>query len=158
MNPEILLRAHGHLKASGMLDGDPLQEQLQAAQRRVKRAQSERQRLLDAYQTGFVQRSEFQQRAGKLSERIAELQGELKGLEEERQRGLWGKNVLSRLEVFTRSVRNGLDRMDFQERQALIRTVLEEVVLDGREVHLHFKIPLLPEAPDIGAEGYVHEI
>lgn len=157
-NPELLLRAHGHLKASGMFDGDPLQEQLQAAQRRVKRAESERQRLLDAYQTGFVDRSEFQERTRKLSARIAELQGEVKGLEEERERGLLGKNLLSRIEVFTRSVRDGLNRMGFHERQALVRTVLEEVVLDGQEIHLHFKIPLLPEATDISPEGNVHEI
>jgi hypothetical protein len=36
--------------------------------------------------------------------------------------------------------------MSFAERQALARLVLDEVVLEGHEVHIYFKLPL-PKRP-----------
>jgi site-specific DNA recombinase len=146
LDPELLLRAQSLLKENQPLDQGFLQDQLQGAERRVKMAQAQRRHLLDAYQGGFANKEEFEERAEKLSERIAELEGELKGLQKEQKVFLSGKHFLSRIEAFTRTVKRQLDEMSFEQRQALVREVLEEVALDGDQVHLYFKIPL-PRSP-----------
>ena len=148
LDPQLLLRGHKQLKDQPR-EESILEAQIQAARRRLQQTEAERRRLLDAFQGGFLQKQEFEERARKLAERIAGLEVDLKGLQEEEQKTLGGKYLLSRIADFTQVVRKKLDTMSFQERQALARTVLEEVVVDGREVHLYFRIPLVkrPEKP-----------
>jgi hypothetical protein len=148
LDPQLLLRAHKQLKEEPREESF-LEAQIQAARRRLQQAEGERRRLLDAFQGGFLQKQEFEERARKLAERIAGLEVDLKGLQAEEQKSLGGKYLLSRIADFTQVVRKKLDTMSFQERQALARTVLEEVLVDGHEVHLHFRIPLVkrPEEP-----------
>ena len=142
LDPRLILKAHTQMKETRPLDGDLLACQIQATEKRVRQAEAERRRLLDAYQTGFIRQEEFEERAHSLSERLAGIERDLKGLQEERRTCLEGKNILSRIEDFTTSIASKLDTMNFHERQLLARTVLEEAVLDGSHVHLYFKIPL----------------
>ena len=144
LDPESLVRAHGELKGARPTEAAFVADQLQAAERRLRQGQAERSRLLDAYQNGFVPKVEFDERARKLAERLIGLEADVKSLKDERRMALDSKQVLDRIEGFTRLVTTKLDTMSFHERQALARSVLDEVVLEGEQVRLHFKIPLPP--------------
>ena len=142
LHPDLLLRAHKELKGNGPLDQSFLAEQVRSAQRRLRQVEAERRRLVDAYQSGLITAAEFEDRAPKLAERIRGLEADRKRLQEEEQQSCGAKELLSRIEEFTSRVTNKLDRMSFAERQGLARMVLDEVVLDGHEVHIYFKLPL----------------
>jgi site-specific DNA recombinase len=142
LHPELLLRAQKELKSVRPLDQSFLTEQVRSAQRRLRQVEAERRRLVDAYQGGLITAEEFEDRAPKLAERIKSLETDRKRLEEEEQQSCGAKELLGRIEEFTSRVTDKLDRMSFAERQALARMVLDEVVLDGHEVHIYFKLPL----------------
>ncbi|MBI2839331.1 MAG: recombinase family protein [Acidobacteria bacterium] len=146
LDPRLILKVHTQLKEARPLDGDLLACQIQATEKRMRQAEAERRRLLDAFQAGFVRQEEFEERAHCLSERLAGIERDLRGLQEERRTCLEGKDILTRIENFTTEIAAKLNTMNFHERQLLTRTVLEEAVLDGSHVHLYFKIPL-PRSP-----------
>jgi site-specific DNA recombinase len=110
LDPQLLLRGHKQLKDHPREESF-LEAQIQAARRRLQQTEAERRRLLDAFQGGFLQKQEFEERAHKLSERITGLDVDLKGLQEEEQKTLGGKHLLSRIADFTRVVRKKLDTM-----------------------------------------------
>lgn len=145
LHPQLLLRAQKQL---GGPAGDHafFSEQLQATERRLRQAQAQRRRLVDAFQAGFLRREEFEERAGALAERIRGLEGDHQGLEQEQQKTLVGGEFLGRLQEFTTTVAGNLDTLGFEQRQKLARLLLEEIVLDDSDVHIYFKIPL-PKPP-----------
>ena len=142
LNPELLMKAHEQLGAGGVVDDTFLEGQVRAAQQRLKQAQGERGRLLDAFQGGHLEKKEFEVRMNKVRARVNGLDADLRALEDEHRRALGGMAFLERIGEFTRTVTDKLDTMTFHERQALARTLLDEVVLDGKDIILHFKIPL----------------
>lgn len=147
LNPELLLTAQQQLGTAGGVDEGFLESQVRGAQQRLRQAQSERGRLLDAFQAGHLEKKEFESRICKVRARVDGLDADLRALEDEHRRAQGGKEFLLRIEGFTRTVTGKLDKMSFHERQALARTLLDEVVLDGRDVTLHFKIPLPKPGP-----------
>jgi site-specific DNA recombinase len=142
LDPRLLLRAHGELTASRPGDEAVLEQQIHSTQRRLGQAHAERGRLLDAYQGGFLDKSEFEARARRLTERVHGLEVDVGKLKNERQNNMGDRQILGRIEGFTRSVAANLDALSFHERQELARKVLDEVVLDEGQVRLYFRIPL----------------
>jgi hypothetical protein len=138
----LLIRAHGQINGGRPSDEAFLDQQVQSAQRRLSQAQAERGRLLDAYQGGFVSKKEFEERTRRLTDRVRGLEADVDKLKSERQSTIGDRQLITRIESFTRSVAEKLDRMTFHERQGLARKVLEEVVLDQGHLRLYFKIPL----------------
>jgi site-specific DNA recombinase len=144
VHPELLVRAQGELAADIPLAEGFLVSQLHGAQQRLHQTKAERKRLLDAYQGGFLSQAEFEGRARKLVERIGGLEKDLQSLQRDQRQAIGEKWLLDRIEDFSHAVTSRLDTMSFPERQKLMRAVLHEVVLDGDQVHLYFKIPLPP--------------
>ena len=157
LRPELLIRAQTTVQASTSLDSSFLSNQIDNARKRVASVGGERRRLLDAYQCGFLQKKEFEDRATTVARRIDTLEKELQALQQEHQRTSEGSKLLERIQAFASVLTQRLDTMSFSERQALVRTVLEEVVLCGDTVKLYFKIPLPkaspPEPPTGGSPG-----
>jgi len=138
LDPRLLVQAHWDLAATDLGQGDGLAAQIESARRRLAHTKTERGRLLDAWQAGFLEKDEFTARAVKVDQRIAELARDLEAIEKEHASRGGARRVIERLSEFTRSVEDRLDEMTFAERQALVREVLEEVVLERGELHLHF--------------------
>ena len=146
LHPEFLLHAQTQMLESTAPDASFLSTQIENAKKRLARVRAERRRLLDAYQAGFIDKKEFEERAGTVARRIDTLEKELDALEEEHRHATEEHQLLERINTFTSVITQRLDEMDFPQRQALVRTVLEEVVLCGDTVKLYFKIPL-PRPP-----------
>lgn len=151
LHPKLLVRAQMKNSQSPMLDSSLLSSQIENAQKRLTRVGEERRRILDAYQCGFLDKREFEDRASAVGRRIETLQKELQALHEEHQSQSEGRKIIERIRVFSSVLTQRLDTMSFSERQALVRTVIEEVVLCGDAVKIYFKIPL--PKPDPSAPG-----
>jgi site-specific DNA recombinase len=153
LRPEFLVRAQTRVSELTTPDGSFLSSQVENAKKRVVRVHEERRRLLDAYQAGFLEKKEFGDRAQTVARRIETLESELQALQHEHQRAREGHQLLERIQEFASMLTQRLDSMSFPERQALVRAVLEEVVVCGDTVKLYLKIPLPkppPAAPHSG--------
>jgi site-specific DNA recombinase len=153
LRPELLLRAQTKVSESTTLDSSFLSSQIDNAQKRLTRVRDERSRLLDAYQSGFIEKKEFDDRASTVARRFETLEKELEVLQQERQRATEGCHLFERIQAFTSVLTQRLDTMSFPERQALVRAIIEEVVLCGDTVKLYFKIPLPKADPPNPAPG-----
>jgi site-specific DNA recombinase len=142
LSPELLLKAQTILRKGSSIDESFLSAQLNNAKKRLSQLQVERHRLLDAYQGAFLDKEEFEQRASQIMNRIHEHEADIRGLEKENKHVSEGKQLLTRIRDFTTAIAHKLDDMSFQEKQALARTVLSEVIINGDTVKLLFKIPL----------------
>ncbi len=107
----------------------------------------QRRRLLDAYQAGAILLPALQARQQPLLDRIAELERQQVALG---SRALSHADAAARITAFADQTADRLEAMTFAQRQQLLRTILEKVVVSGDRVELFFKIPLLPPAQPNG--------
>ena len=142
LDPQLLLKAQTTLKSMQSLDESFLITQLHNTQKKLSQTQGERRRLVDAFQGGLITKEEFAERTRNLSIRIQNLQTDLKAVEEETKNVSAGRQLLTRITDFTRTIRDKLDDITFHEKRDLVRSVLSEVVINGSTVKLLFKIPL----------------
>ena len=148
LQPELLVRAQSVLGRSASLDPSFLLTQINHIRQRLMQVKAERRRLLDAFQGGFIEQQEFESRSIHVGSRLNQLQADLESLEQESQRAGAGEKLFTRLREFTSAVTQKLDTMTFHEKQVLVRTVIEEVVIHDNVVKLYFKIPLPKPEPD----------
>lgn len=142
LNPELLLKAQAMVKDTQYLDQSFIGTQIQNAKKRLEKHDTQRRRLIDVYQEGFIFREEFEERMASLSKRIEEMKSDLAALEKEYRNASDGKQLLSRIKDFTSTVTKNIDRMSFFQKQELIRTILHEVVIHDNVVKIYVKIPL----------------
>ena len=171
--PEVLLAGHHALAARAPVpDEELLGTQLARLDQKQKAADAERRRLIDLYQSGLIELLELQRRAKEVEARRAQLEGQRDQLA--RQRGELAKEnrLRQRIGVFGRRVLEGLDGLDFERRQQLLRLLIEEVRVNGWRVEMRLRIPLdddhdppgpeqLPAPPvssDIGLRSLHHEL
>ncbi|MGH8606869.1 MAG: recombinase family protein [Gammaproteobacteria bacterium] len=148
LEPELLLRAQASLARTESLDQSFLSAQLDHIRKRLTQVKAERRRLLDVYQGGFLDKDEFESRTSQVAGRIGQLQADLESLELESQYASASQGFSRRLRDFTSAITQRLDTMTFHERQTLVRSVLEEVVISDNVVKLYLKIPVPKPNPD----------
>ncbi len=148
LEPELLVRAQTSLTRSESLDQSFLSTQIEHTRKRLSQVKAERRRLLDVYQSGFIEKEEFESRVSQVGNRAAQLQADLKLLEQEIQHAQANQSLSTRLREFTSTITHKLETMSFHERQTLVRSVLEEVVINDNVVKLYLKIPLPKVNPD----------
>ncbi|MGH8607424.1 MAG: recombinase family protein, partial [Gammaproteobacteria bacterium] len=140
LEPELLLRAQASLARTESLDLSFLSTQLDHTRKRLTQVKAERRRLLDVNQGGFIEKDEFESRTSQVAGRIAQLQADLESLEQESKYTSASQSLSA--------ITHRLDTMTFHERQTLVRSVLEEVVINDNLVKLYLKIPVPKSDPD----------
>ncbi len=118
-------------------------------ERKLRTSEGERRRLLDIFQTGLLDLAELTRRVADIDSRREQTLGELASLSEQRK-ALAEKGHLSRrIADFAGRVLAALDGLEFDQKQRLLRLVIEEVRVKGTRVEIHFRIPLdEPPGPD----------
>jgi site-specific DNA recombinase len=121
-----------------------------AIERRLAEVRAQSRRLIDGYQAGAIPLEALQARERPLRDRIAELDRELAAA----RMGATSRAQTERqIEAFTQELSGNLELMAFAQRQELLRTVLEKVVVTESRVELLFKIPLAPPPRSGGDSG-----
>jgi site-specific DNA recombinase len=141
--PDVLLAGQDALAGREPPSGDEiLTAQLEKLTRRVEQADAERRRIADLYQANLITTDELRRRAKEVTARRTKLQAEHAELTA-RHHELAGKNRLRhRLGDFAAKTAAGLDRLDFDGRQRLLRLIIEEVRITGWQVEIRLRIPL----------------
>lgn len=140
--PEVLRRelaAHLEDRRSSAERGS--REAIHLTERRCQ-IERQRQRLVDAYQAGALEVPELRLRSERIEAERAEIDrqlGELRALGEQTARR---EEVYREVDRFCSEVREGLDRLAFEEKVKLIQLLVDRVVTKNGEVTIEHVIPL----------------
>jgi site-specific DNA recombinase len=142
-----------------LLDGDALATQLESWLKRstadpaaddrerltcsrLDDLRGQRGRLIDAYQAGALDLADFRGRKEAIEERILAVEHELAELRSwASRRELAGRQVASAAAIAA-ELRNRLAEPDFATKQAILRLVVDKVVVDGQRLEIHLALPV----------------
>jgi site-specific DNA recombinase len=101
------------------------------------------QRLVDAYEAGAIDLAELTARTERVRARIARARDELATLEKvlAEQREL--QAVVTRVEDFAQQLRKGLDKLSWQERRTIVRTMIARIEIADDEVTVVYRVPAI---------------
>ena len=128
-------------------------EQLRTLIKKVKRGIT---RLVDAYQDGLIEKSEFEPRMRKSKERLAKLQAEVKTQEKEESRQNELKLVISCMKEFADKVNNNLEEADWITQREIICSLVKQIEVGEESVGVVYRVPPPPfvQAPEKGRLQY----
>jgi site-specific DNA recombinase len=148
LRPDVLVAGEHALTAGAPAPDDEIvAQQLRRLKRKTEAAAAEQRRLIDVYQAGLIELDELRRRAAEIERRQQSVQQQEQSLRQQ-HRSLSHRNQLrTRIADFVTRVNAALDTVDFQQRQELLRLVLEDVTVTGWNVHIRLRIPL-DQPPD----------
>lgn len=149
LQPDVLLKGQAALGARlGRPDDELLGAQLRRLDRRLQQTEGERRRVVDLYQMQAIELAEFQARHREVAVRHRQLEQEREALVTQRKELAVNNRLARRIESFADRARQGIDTLDFEQRQRLVRLLVEQVRVTGPKVQIHLRIPLDESPPD----------
>jgi site-specific DNA recombinase len=146
--PELLAAGEAALATQGPApDAELVAAQLARLERRLEGADAERRRVADLYQAGVIDTEEMARRAGELDARRRRLGEERQALVAHHAELGEHTRLAQRIANFAERALAGIEALDFDGRQQLLRLVLEDVRVEGWRVELRLRLPL-DENPD----------
>jgi hypothetical protein len=115
--------------------------------READSAEGERRRLVDHYQAGLIELVELQRRAKDLDHRRRDIEAQRQALSAQQDELANGNPLRQRIGGFAARVTTGIDGLDSDQRQKLLRLLVEELRVTGWNVEICLRIPL-DEPPD----------
>jgi len=123
---------------------DQLNKQIKAVQRSISR-------LIDAYEDGLLEKSEFEPRIAQARQRLERLQQEAASATENVTQRKELRLVIGHLDDFAAQVREGLDTADFETRREIIRSLVKVIKIEAENVRITYRIT--PRPFDQGPSG-----
>ena len=128
-------------------DDELLAAELARLDRKIDAADTERRRLIDLYQGGFIELPEMQRRETEVSSRRKELQHKRTSLAHERTELARDNQLRSRVHDFAARIHAVIDTLDNTQKQQLLRLLVEDVRVTGWHVQIRLRIALDPPPP-----------
>jgi site-specific DNA recombinase len=97
-------------------------------------------RLIHSYAAGLIEKSDFEPRITRLTQRIAHLEAQAKPLADEATLQADLRLIIGRLEDVAAQVTNGLDQADWLSRRERMRTLVKRVEVDQQHVKVVFRV------------------
>jgi site-specific DNA recombinase len=146
--PERVRQEYERRRSGKSCESRPI-EHLQAQIAKAKRGVA---RLIDAYEDGLLERSEFEPRLRRAKGRLEKLEAEAAALIAAAAEDEQVEAVLGQFQEFTQRVAEGLQEASWEARRAIIRALVKRVEVDTEEVRVVYKVPPHPfvEAPEGG--------
>ncbi len=151
LHPQMLLAGQDAVASRRRPSGDELLEaEVARFNRKIDAASAERRRVADLYQGGFIEQHELMRRGKELDARRRALEAQRETLIGERKELAQQNRLRQRVAGFAEKITATIDRLDFDQRQKLLRLVIEEVRVEGWRVEIRLRIPLdsPPDPPD----------
>jgi len=142
-SPELMKKAwEQHRRHHGLRSPDVVEAALDRLDERIRNGERQTQRLLDAYQAGLLSVAELGQRRARVEQQIQSWTDERSRLEADKPMWREAKAVSENLSRFCEHAASGLARLSFEEKQRLVRKIIERVSVAGGEVTVKLTIPL----------------
>jgi site-specific DNA recombinase len=123
-------------------DDELLTAELGRLDRKIESARAEHNRLVDLYQAGLITMPDLQRRAAAVTTRQRDLGTKRARLAAERAELARGNRLRQGIEDFAARIRAVIDHLDHNQRQQLLRLLIEEVQVTGWNVAIQLRIPL----------------
>jgi site-specific DNA recombinase len=121
------------------IDLDQLHKQIKSVQRGISR-------LIDAYEEGLLEKSEFKPRVARASERLTRLQREATAAQDQAAQRKELRLVQGQFEDFAAQVRRGLDRADLAKQREIIRCLVKVIKIEDQHVRITYRVSPRPFA------------
>jgi site-specific DNA recombinase len=143
LRPTVLCAGEAALRAATPTTDDALlAAELDRLARKIENNRAERRRLVDLYQSGLLELNEVQRRAREVDTRHDTLTKQRDELIAQRQQLTIDNNLQHRVGDFARRAVHGVDKLNFEQRQQLLRLIVDHVSITGWHVEIHLRIPL----------------
>lgn len=116
-------------------------EELRVIEQQLKSGLVERNRVVTMFQKGFIQEEELEQRVKDVDSRSAFLGSRRRQLEDEQKRRRLVEQELRTMSQLAQTVSSNMDKLRFDERQHIVRLLVDEVVYDGTGLSVGVRIP-----------------
>jgi site-specific DNA recombinase len=116
-------------------------------QTRIQKVKCGIARLIDAYQDGLLDRSDFEGRICCSRDRLAALEAEAKKQADEVAQQIALQSVIGHLQEFSDRIASGLCDADWSTRREIIRALVKRVEIDEAQVRVIYRIDPLPFDP-----------
>src|SRR5438876_2273802 len=150
-DPVLILEAHQthqtQTQRRDSADEDGSSEKDERLKAQIKLANRELSRLLDAYQCGALELPELQKRRQLVNSKIEMLNREQELLNKIAAEKKKDTDIKASLGEFAAVVSSSLTRISFENKQKLLRIVLDKVVVNDWKVDVYYNIPLPKPAP-----------
>jgi site-specific DNA recombinase len=150
LRPEVLCAGEKAVRAATpSTDDELLGAELDRLTRKLDANRAERRRLADLYQSGLLELNEVRRRARDIDTRHDTLATQRDELIAQRQQLAIDNRLQQRVADFAHRAAAGIDKLAFQQRQQLLRLMVDHVSITGWQVEIHLRIPLdeNPHAP-----------
>jgi len=134
-------------RADSAATTDPRAHERTETLRLIKAQERALQRLVDAYELGAIELAELKDRSERVRSRIAQARRELEALEKLVAQHHELRLVISRVEEFSRRVGEGLQKLTWKERRAIITALVARIEIDQEGATIVYRVPALPAAP-----------
>ena len=128
-------------------DDELLAAQLDRLERRLQTTRSERGRIADLYQAGVIDSTEMRRRSAEIETRSRRFDQERQALIARQTELATDNRLHQHITGFAQQALAGIDTLDFEGRQQLMRLMLEDVRVRGWQVELRLRIPLDTNPP-----------
>jgi len=128
-------------------DDELLAAQLDRLERRLQTTRSERGRIADLYQAGVIDSTEMRRRSAEIETRSRRFDQERQALIARQTELATDNRLHQHITDFAQQALTGIDTLDFEGRQQLMRLMLEDVRVRGWQVELRLRIPLDTNPP-----------
>ena len=129
-------------------DDELLAAELARLDRKIEATDTERRRLIDLYQGGFIELPEMQRRSTEVASRRKELQHKRTSLADERTALARDNQLRRRVHDFAARIHAVIDTLDDTQKQQLLRLLVEDVRVTGWHVQIRLRIALDPPPPE----------
>ena len=139
--------------ATKEFDAGHLEKSITQLKRRVGR-------LVDAYENGWLDKSEFEPRIRRLKERLAREQEALDRHQRELSNDDELRLLVAQFESFAEQIADGLEQADFATRRQLLRLLIQRIEVDQDEVRIIYKVqphPFVPSPASTASRGVLQD-
>jgi site-specific DNA recombinase len=112
----------------------------QSLRKQVANAQRTVNRLIDAYADGVLTRDEFQPRVECAKKRQADLDAQLKSLQEQTREQATLREAIACLDSFTDTIHTNLNEADWTMRREILRTLIDRIVIEPEKIRIVYRI------------------
>jgi len=135
--------AHEHERRLARPTQNSSLDNLKALVQKVKRGMG---RVIDAYQEGLIDRTEFEPRMRRTQERLRSLNDQISTLSAEQSRLQDLHLVIGQVETFAKMLDGRLEEADWLTKRQVIRTLVKRIEICSEEVKVVYRIDSLPFA------------
>jgi site-specific DNA recombinase len=121
--------------------GSGLEHERRQVELALKQVRIKEDRITQAYANEAMDLKRYKTEMDKLRARIKELDGIARDLERRSEQERGAESALQQLQTFCHRVSEGLDRMSFEERQELLRLVVDRITVEDETVRIETVIP-----------------